>query len=63
MEALIGYLFSLGLYLLPSIVAFCRHHQNSPAILILNLLLGWTGIGWVVALVWASTKVETEVRE
>ena len=60
MEALIGFLFSMAFYLLPSIVAFCRHHQNSPAILILNLLLGWTIIGWIIALVWAFTKVEKE---
>jgi hypothetical protein len=25
------------------------------AITVLNVLLGWTFIGWVVALVWAST--------
>lgn len=28
---------------------------NASAILILNFLLGWTLIGWVVALVWACT--------
>lgn len=41
------------LYLLPSIVAARRHHNNEGAIVALNLLLGWTFLGWVAALVWA----------
>lgn len=46
------------LYFLPSIVAYARKHQNSGAILILNIFLGWTFIGWVVALVWSMTQVQ-----
>ncbi len=45
----------IGLYLLPWIVATNRGHRNSGAILVLNLLLGWTFLGWVMALVWACT--------
>lgn len=41
------------LYLLPAYVAYRRGHRNSVAILALNLLLGWTLLGWTVALVWA----------
>lgn len=41
------------LYFLPSIIAFGRSKRDSGAILVLNLLLGWTAIGWVIALVWA----------
>jgi hypothetical protein len=44
----------IGIYFLPTIIAG-RHH-NSSAIFVLNLLLGWTFIGWVIALVWACTK-------
>jgi hypothetical protein len=47
---------SFGLYFLPAIVAMCRRHRNTAAILILDLLLGWSFIGWVVALVWAFTN-------
>lgn len=43
------------LYFLPSIVSALRKKSNTAAIFILNLLLGWTLIGWVVALVWAFT--------
>jgi hypothetical protein len=45
-------------YLLPAIVAAVRRHHNENAIFILNVLLGWTFVGWVVALVWSATRVE-----
>jgi len=45
-----------GLYLLPALISFLRRHRNYPAVFLLNLLLGWTGIGWVVALVWSVTR-------
>jgi uncharacterized membrane protein YqaE (UPF0057 family) len=47
---------ALLIYFLPSLVA--RKKQNANAIFILNLLLGWTLLGWVVALVWALTNEE-----
>ncbi len=43
-------------YLLPSIVALLRRHHNAFAIFLLNLFLGWSLVGWVVALVWAYTR-------
>ena len=46
----------LAVYFLPYIVARHRKHRNAPAIFVLNLLLGWTFIGWAVSLVWAVTK-------
>lgn len=48
--------FILGavvLYFLPSLMARNRKHHNHVAITLLNLLLGWTVIGWIAALVWA----------
>jgi Superinfection immunity protein len=47
--------FLLMCYFLPAIVARCRAHRNTMAIFMLNLLLGWTLLGWVAALVWACT--------
>jgi Superinfection immunity protein len=52
--------FLLGVYFLPAIIALARHHHQRIAILVLNLVAGWTLIGWVVALVWASTAVKKE---
>ena len=45
----------VGLYVVPTIIGFRRGHQNAAAIAALNLLLGWTLLGWVAALVWALT--------
>lgn len=38
---------------LPSIIAFRRDHPSRIAILLVNIFLSWTGIAWIVALVWA----------
>jgi RsiW-degrading membrane proteinase PrsW (M82 family) len=43
----------LALHFLPSILAGVRHAKNTGWILVINFLLGWTIIGWVVALIWA----------
>jgi RsiW-degrading membrane proteinase PrsW (M82 family) len=42
-------------YLLPAFVADQRRHHQRLAITVLNVLAGWTAIGWIVALVWACT--------
>jgi len=46
--------FSFVLYFLPSIIAMVRSKRDTVSIVLLNLFLGWTLIGWVVALVWAA---------
>jgi hypothetical protein len=43
----------LAIHFLPTIVAAARHAQNLWWILLVNLLTGWTCIGWVIALIWA----------
>ena len=45
-------------YFLPAVVAVMRGHHNGVAIAVLNVLLGWTFLGWVAALVWAFTSVD-----
>ena len=45
--------FGFVFYFLPSIIAFARNKRDVTSILLLNLFLGWTMIGWVIALVWA----------
>lgn len=45
----------LILYFLPSINAKSRHHNNTAAIVMLNVLLGWTVAGWIVAMIWSMT--------
>lgn len=45
-------------YLLPSFLAFYRGHRNAVPILLLNLCLGWSLVGWVVAICWATLAGE-----
>jgi hypothetical protein len=47
------FLISAAIYFIPTIVAFDRRKANRYAILMLNIFLGWTFIGWIVSLVWA----------
>jgi Superinfection immunity protein len=53
---LVGFIILAIPYFVPSIVAFVRHHHNQWAIFALNLLLGWTVLGWIAALVWSLTR-------
>lgn len=43
-------------YFLPTIIAVLAKKDNALSISILNLFFGWTLIGWVISLVWATTK-------
>jgi threonine/homoserine/homoserine lactone efflux protein len=52
-------LLVLFAYFLPTVMAEARGHQNSGMIFLANLLLGWTILGWIAALVWAATAVQT----
>ena len=51
----IVYLF---FYFLPAVIAYQRKHHQTAAITILNLFLGWTLLGWIIALVWSATAVQ-----
>lgn len=46
-----------AIYVAPSIVAFYRNHPNRWVILVINIALGGTIIGWGIALAWASRAV------
>jgi len=42
-------------YFVPTIIAVARKHHQTGGIVAVNILLGWTFIGWVAAFVWALT--------
>lgn len=42
-------------YFLPAMIANYRKHNNNTAILLSNLIFGWTVIGWLICLIWSST--------
>lgn len=47
----------LIIYMLPWLIAGARNHHQHGAIAAINMLLGWTFIGWVVALAWAFSYI------
>lgn len=45
------------LYFLPTIMVYrMKKRKNRRAIVTLNIVGGWTVIGWIVALVWAMSE-------
>lgn len=53
---------ALGLlfYFLPSIVAVERNHPAWAGVFIVNLIFGWTAIGWIAAFIWAFTGTQSQ---
>lgn len=47
--AILGVVF----YLLPSLLAWSLNSKNLPWMALVNVILGWTIIGWMIVLVWA----------
>jgi uncharacterized protein (TIGR02145 family) len=54
MGIIIIILLVIVIYFLPTLIGMNK--KNVGAIFALNLLLGWSFIGWVVSMVWACTK-------
>lgn len=59
----VGFWLILLVYFAPSSIAMMRHKANAGAIFALNLLAGWTFIGWVGALVWACSVDQRRTTE
>jgi hypothetical protein len=49
LEIVLGFAF----YFLPSIVGLVRGARDIVAIMLINLLFGWTVIGWIGTLIWS----------
>jgi hypothetical protein len=57
-DAVVGALLLIvALYFLPTIIALVRGASSKGSIIVINLFLGWTLIGWVVALAMAVRSV------
>ncbi|WP_455231166.1 superinfection immunity protein [Geopseudomonas aromaticivorans] len=56
MESNMEYLFLIALicvYFIPGLVASSRDNPSAGGVWVINIFLGWTLLGWVVALAWA----------
>ena len=45
--------FGFVMYFLPTVIALLREKRDKLSIFLLNFFLGWSVIGWVIALLWA----------
>ena len=50
---IIGLVAIIGGYWIPTIAAWVRHVPNRGSVAVVNLFLGWTIVGWVVAMAMA----------
>ena len=62
MELFLVVVCGIAIYFAPWIVAGMRGARNQAGIVVLNIFLGWTLIGWVGALVWAVIDPAQEVE-
>lgn len=56
LAAILVMLFVLAVYLIPTIIAFTRGHASKWGIGVLNIVLGWSLVFWVVALIWSLSN-------
>ena len=47
----------IGLYFLPWFIGWRRHVRNVGSVFVINLLAGWTLVGWVVAMAMAVRTI------
>jgi hypothetical protein len=66
-EGFVAFLLIVGLaiYFIPTVIAAVRAIDHGAGVFLLNLVLGWTLIGWVGALIWAlcATGYEDKLRQ
>lgn len=51
--SILGGILAIIIYTIPTYIAFKHRHPSKIAILLLNVLLGWTILGYIISLVWA----------
>jgi len=50
------------IYFLPTIIAVAKDHKQMPALVVINILTGWTFIGYLIALVWSLWRYKKEEK-
>lgn len=54
-----GGLLAVLIYFIPALIAQNRRHRERTPIFLVNMFLGWTFLGWILALIWStSSQVE-----
>ena len=50
-------------YFIPTIIAFTKNKDNKTTVLLLNIFIGWSFIGWVVALILALKQNPPSINQ
>ena len=50
----------LPIWFAPTIVAVVRKHPQTVWIVLIDFFLGWTGIGWLGALIWSLLPINRQ---
>lgn len=58
-----GLLILLAIYITPTIVALLRKEKELTKIIFVNILLGWTVVGWILAMSWACGMDDEKLVE
>jgi hypothetical protein len=54
-------IFSVLFYFLPFLIVLCnKRHGNKIGLFLVNLVFGWSFIGWILCLVWAFQRSHPE---
>jgi hypothetical protein len=59
--ALVGLAAAVA-YFIPTLVGLRRRLLGLMALAAFNLAVGWTGLGWFIALVWAASGAPVSAR-
>ena len=54
--AIFGWIVTFLFYMIPSIIAVVRKHPNVGPIIVINIFLGWSCVGWIIALAWCFSS-------
>ena len=60
------FVFIIGalIFFIPTFISRSRNHENKGWVLLLNILIGLSGIGWIAVLLWAALgQKTTEARD
>lgn len=57
----VAFIGAIVLYFVPTIIAVKRKHRSTGGIVALNILAGWTFLGWLIALVWSLSSAQQPV--
>ena len=53
-------LCAIYFYVFPSLLAVHESHPHARAVALVNLLLGWTIVGWLASLFWVLSSAPKE---